>query len=164
MRAYTVHAPPGDAAPDRVAFVKDGFSWPALFFAVPWMLWHRMWLTLMGYVIAWLLLAWTMRLTNSDAATVLGFLGAIFFAMEANNFRRWSLAGRGWRELGGAHGDRLEEAEIRFFSAWGKTPEDAPAKPAETNSARRRDPTWSDEAGRADHDGPIFGLFPEPER
>jgi len=161
MKAYTVHAPPGENAPDRFAFVKDGFSWPALFLPVLWILWHRLWLTLMAYVIAMLLLAWTERLANNDIATLLAILGAVFFAMEANNFRRWSLAGRGWRELGGAHGDSLEEAEIGFFNGLRKTPESTPANPA----AERRAPSWSEEAsGRPDHDAPIFGLFPEPER
>ena len=47
MRAYTVHAPPDEpAAPERFAFVKDGFSWPALFVPILWILWHRLWLTL----------------------------------------------------------------------------------------------------------------------
>jgi hypothetical protein len=112
------------------------------------------------YVIAWLLLAWTGRLASDDLATALGALGALFFAMEANNFRRMSLAGRGWRELGGAHGGSLAEAEIGFFNAWGKTPETAEA----TSRTERPRPAWSEESRHAGHDGPIFGLFPEPER
>jgi hypothetical protein len=134
MRAYTVHAPPGDDAPDRYALIKDGFSWPALFFAVPWMLWHRMWLTLMGYVIAWLLIAWTMRLANNDVGTVIAVLGAVFFAMEANNFRRWSLAGRGWRELGSAYGDTWKRRRSDSSAPGGVR------RQAARSSARRREP------------------------
>ena len=56
MSVYTVHEPPtraGAAASDveRFAFVRDGFSWWAFLFAPLWMLRHRMWLVLIGYVV-----------------------------------------------------------------------------------------------------------------
>ena len=31
---------------DRLAFVKDGFSWPALFVPLLWLIYHRMWIEL----------------------------------------------------------------------------------------------------------------------
>ena len=56
MSVYTVHEPPrraGAAAADveRFAFVRDGFSWWAFLLAPLWMLRHRMWLVLIGYVV-----------------------------------------------------------------------------------------------------------------
>src|SRR6516162_8208061 len=56
MSIYTVHEPPLRAAettpnPDRFAFVRDGFSVWAFLFAALWMLWHRMWLVLLVYVV-----------------------------------------------------------------------------------------------------------------
>ena len=56
MSIYTVHEPPLRAAetmpdPDRFAFVRDGFSVWAFLFAVLWMLWHRLWLVLLAYVV-----------------------------------------------------------------------------------------------------------------
>jgi hypothetical protein len=158
MRAYTVHAPPGEFAPERFAFIKDGFSWPALIFGLLWVLWHRLWLTALIYLAAVLLLAWSGGLAGDDITTALGILGALLFASEANNIRRFALRRRGWRELGGARGDSLEEAEIDFFSRWQNaagTPRTEPGAP----------PSRPEEAAdRADHDGPIFGLFPEPDR
>ena len=159
MKAYSVHAPPDEPlAAERFAFVKDGFSWPALFVPILWVLWHRMWLTLMGYVIFVLVLAWTERLTSDNIATVLAVLGAVLFALEANNIRRLSLARRGWREVGGASGQDFEEAEIRFFGGWGR---DRPS-----GGAHRREVLGRGEeaGGRRNEDEPIFGLFPEAER
>lgn len=56
MAIYTVHAPPvraGAEEPDplRFAFVKEGWCWPALFFALPWLLFRRMWLVAIGYLV-----------------------------------------------------------------------------------------------------------------
>jgi len=159
MRSYTVHAPPGDPpAPERFVFVKDGFSWPALFVPVLWILYYRLWLTLVAYIGAMLLIGLVDWLAGDNVATVLAVLAAILFAMEANNIRRLELGRRGWRELGSASGESLEEAELRFFSNWrGGTP-----------GAPRRGGPWSalrsDNASQADPDAPIFGLFPEPQR
>src|SRR5688572_2930614 len=112
IRAYTVHAPPGsdDGARDaeRIAFVKDGISWPALFLPVLWILWHRLWLTLVWYVVFMLAVAWIGRLANDDVAAIVAVLGAVLFAIEANNIRRLSLISRGWRETGGSFGQNLE--------------------------------------------------------
>ena len=41
-RLYTVHLL-DDASDDGLVLVKEGFSWPAFFVAVPWALFHRMW-------------------------------------------------------------------------------------------------------------------------
>ena len=163
MRAYTVHAPPedvGDAdAPEEFVFVKDGFSWPALFVPVLWILWHRLWLTLMGYVIWVLLVMWVDRLAGEMAATTLAILGAILFALEANNIRRSSLARKGWRDIGGTFGANLDEAEIRFFEKWGKA--DAHFGSRREAIARAAYPA----PRRAEaEDERIFGLFPEAER
>jgi len=164
-RAYTVHAPAGADAPERFTFVKDGISWPALFVPILWILWHRLWLTLIGAIIFVLLIAWTERLANDEIAAILAILGVILFALEANNIRRLSLARRGWRDAGSSFGKNIEEAEIRFFHDWGRAA--APVPPAERREAMKRaayaTPDRRDRSAK-DADEPIFGLFPEPER
>src|ERR1700724_2364046 len=55
MPVYTVHAPQGaDTAvrdgTDRFVFVRDGFFVWAFIFGPVWLLWHRLWLALLGYV------------------------------------------------------------------------------------------------------------------
>ena len=164
-RFYTVHAPPGPDAPERFAFIKDGISWPALFVPILWILWHRLWLTLAGAVIFVLLIAWAARLGNGQIATILAIIGAVLFALEANNIRRLSLARRGWRDVGSSFGKTMEEAEIAFFAGWNRPASPAGRQaPPETvprsghSAPQRREPP-SDRS-----DEPIFGLFPEPER
>ena len=45
MRLYTVHIRRNSEAPDHEAIlVRDGFSWGAFLFTLPWALWRRMWL------------------------------------------------------------------------------------------------------------------------
>ena len=163
MRAYTVHAPPGEPAdPERLSFIKDGISWPALFVPVLWILYHRLWLTLVWWIVFALVVAWLGRLANEDVAGWVAVLGAILFALEANNIRRLSLVQRGWREVGGSYGKNLVEAEARFFSGWGR-PAAARNLPAGDPRAVIARAAYADE-DRVAHDGPIFGLFPEPER
>ncbi len=170
MRAFTVHAPPGDGAerpadPEKLAFVKDGICWPALLVPVVWIIWHRLWLTLVWYIVFALVVAWIGRLWNEDFATIVAVLGAILFALEANNIRRLSLNGRGWREAGGSFGKNLEEAEARYFGvpshATGESrqPEPQPDRPAAIARAAYPDPERRDHSDEA-----IFGLFPQPER
>jgi hypothetical protein len=55
MAVYTVHEPPLKrfeqvSDPERFDFVRDGFSFSAFVFGPLWMLWHRMWLVLLGYI------------------------------------------------------------------------------------------------------------------
>jgi hypothetical protein len=162
MRAYTVHAPPGEPAlPEEFLFVKDGFSWPALFVPVLWVIWHRMWLALVWYVVFVLVVAWTGRLGSENLATFVAILGAILFALEANNLRRLALEGRGWSEVGAAFGQRYEEAETRFFAGWDERDE-RPREISEGEAIARA--AYPPQARAHGADEPILGLFPEPER
>ena len=57
MTVYTVHEPPpregqADADTDRFVFVRDGFDFWAFLFGPLWMIWRRLWLVLLLYVIA----------------------------------------------------------------------------------------------------------------
>ncbi len=55
MPVYTVHAPVApDAsivAADRFAFVRDGFHFWAMVFGPLWLLSHRLWLALLGWIV-----------------------------------------------------------------------------------------------------------------
>jgi len=154
MRTYTVHAPP-DPQPERFAFVKDGLSWPALLVPVIWIVWHRMWLTLIGYIIFVLLVAWTGRLLGDTQATIFAVAGVLILGLEGNAIRRLSLENRGWRDVGEAFGRNLTEAEIRFFHEWADS---APRRREGLLAAAAYAPST------IQSDDPILGLFPEPER
>jgi len=167
MKAFTVHMPPdlpGDVTAERAAFVKDGFCWPALFIPILWLLWHRLWLVLVGYVAAVSAIGAVQVIAGEGAATILLIAFAFYFAAEANNARRWSLNRRGWMPAGEAFGRDRGEAELRYFidrerlsnSGQGGMPAFSAhaAKPAIAAAAATGASYDPDMAG-------IVGLFPE---
>jgi hypothetical protein len=171
MHVYSVHAPPdvvGAEAAERMVFVKDGISWPALFVAVLWLLWHRMWLPLLFYLAFLALTALIDARLGEAAATIVAILGAILFALEANNLRRWSLGRRGWRVVGESFGHGRAEAEIRFFHGEAAKAERSAIASSAWDAAESRR-TRLGLSGvphgprRRDEDEPGLGLFPEPE-
>ncbi|HZS65422.1 MAG TPA: DUF2628 domain-containing protein [Xanthobacteraceae bacterium] len=157
MPVYTVHQPPPRkdevaAAPERFAFVRDGFYFWAFLFGPFWMLWRRLWLVTLIYVAAVTALEtgmWALRLPEA-ARAVVSFLLALLIGFEAGTLRRWTLARRGWNDAGIVVGDDLEAAERRFFAAW----HEQPASPAAPRAGEAPMP-------KAD-DGAIIGLFPQP--
>ena len=174
MAMYTVLVPAtrvGDAAADpmKTVFVKDGFSWAAFFIAVPWMLYRRMWLVLIGYVIVATGLALLLRPLGDDMTAVVMVLASIMFALEANNLRRWTLERRGRRLIGLAEGRNMEEAEVRFFSNRDlaepprattlvpPVPPTPPTPPAPPLPPR----VWQAQQPSAEA-GDVVGLFPTP--
>jgi uncharacterized protein DUF2628 len=136
MLTFTVHEPPDPPADridraERLVFIKDGFTWAAAIFGPLWMLVHRLWWALLGYV----LLAGTFELVGRMSVLDRRWLGLAGFAvnlligLEADTLRRWALERRGWRVLGVVTGRTLDECERRFLEAW------LPAQPILTPSA-----------------------------
>ena len=122
MAAYLVMAPPPSGDPlsdaEKIAFVKDGFCWPALFLPLLWALYHGLWLVLFGYiaVIAGIeVLAYTI---DERAGVIAMVLFALLFAFEANFLRRWTLRRKGWRIADIVVGTRRDDYERRFFDNW----------------------------------------------
>jgi len=165
MSVYTVHEPPrraGTAAAnvERFAFVRDGFSWWAFLLAPLWMLRHRMWLVLIGYVVIAGAIEVPVKLSGAPgfAASVIGLLLGLLVGLEAGTLRRFTLNRRGWKNLGVVSGDDLEDAERRFFDAWPQrtnSPSGGPHAPMPgpaSAAPNRRGPLGSD----------VIGLFPEP--
>jgi Protein of unknown function (DUF2628) len=165
MSVYTVHEPPsraGTAAADveRFAFVRDGFSWWAFLFAPLWMLRHRMWLVLIGYVVVAGVIETPVRMSGAPAlaASLIGILLGFLVGLEAGTLRRFTLNRRGWKNLGVVSGDDLEDAERRFFDAWlrrANSPSSGPHAPTPgpaSAAPNRRGPLGTD----------VIGLFPEP--
>ena len=165
MSVYTVHEPPrraGAAAADveRFAFVRDGFSWWAFLFAPLWMLRHRMWLVLIGYVVVAGAIEIPVRMSGAPvlATSLIGILLGLLVGLEAGTLRRFTLNRRGWKNLGVVSGDDLEDAERRFFDAWlqrKNSPSNGP--PAPMPGPASAAPSWRGPLG-----SDVIGLFPEP--
>jgi hypothetical protein len=155
MSIYTVHAPPAkddEAAPDpeRFVFVRDGFYFWAFLFAPLWMLRHRLWLVLLGYVAVVVALHCGLQFAGVSSSvrwSVMTLL-ELLVGFEAGTLRRFTLARRGWQNLGPVVGDDIETAERRFFDKWAnrETPAAAPVSP----------PVWRPQVASE-----VIGLFPE---
>ena len=164
MSIYTVHEPPlraAEALPDpaRIAFVRDGFYFWAFLLPPLWMLRYGMWLVLLIYVVIALGLENAMHYAGVDAGGVLiaELLISLLIGIEASTLRRFTLARRGWKNVGIASGHDLEDAERRFFNTWvGSAPDKrvAPPPTAQTPPAPS--------APRGPHTPDVIGLFPEP--
>jgi hypothetical protein len=155
MAVYTVHEPPlkpyeQASDPERFEFVRDGFSFWAFLFGPLWMLRHRMWLVLVGYVgvSAALELIFSLLDTGSSARVVAGLLLALLVGVESATLRRFTLGRRSWINLGVIVADDLEAAERRFFDVWVKS---GGAAPRTTEQSRQA-------AAAPD----VIGLFPQP--
>src|ERR1700730_12799630 len=162
MSVYTVHIPPstrrGSASgPERFVFVRDGFYFWAFLLTPLWMLWHRLWLVLLIYVIV---AAGIQNAVHFAGVGVAGsalamLLIAFLVGVEASTLRRFTLARRGWRQVGVVGGSNTEAAERRFFDAW-----------ADARPGRRGEPPASPSAPPPVPSIPqspdIVGLFPEP--
>jgi hypothetical protein len=123
MAIYTVLAPGArdgaalPADPMRLVFVREGFSWAALFVAELWLLYRRMWLVFVLYVAVLVAAFLVDRAIGGPFVSVFLVLGHLLFALEGNEIRRWSLAGKGYRIIDVTEGKGLAEAEIRYFTA-----------------------------------------------
>ena len=168
MPTYTVHQPPprnGDTAidPERFVFVRDGFYFWAFVLAPLWMLWHRLWLALVLYVVVFgaprhCRFAGQRRRRRVQFLANLALI-ALLVGFEAASLRRWTLARRGWKNVGVVVGDDPEIRRAAFLcrvdrSARMSAPETARASPPTPplQPVRRGPPSGND----------VIGLFPEP--
>ena len=164
MPTFTVHAPPPKAGettsdPQRFLFVRDGFHVWAFLLGPIWLLFRRLWLVLLGYVIVSAALGGVFFLTAAPAWSRFlgGLLIALLLGFEASTLWRWTLMRRLWQSLGFVVADDEESAERRFFGEWEKrgpaaVPPSPPGAPQYSAPVRRGPPTGSD----------VIGLFPEP--
>src|SRR5258708_34269123 len=88
--------------PERFVFIRDGFSLWAFLLAPFWMLRHRLWLAFLGYVAGALALLVGLRLIAAPPplTIVVSALLALLVGFEAAPLARFTLARRGWRDVG----------------------------------------------------------------
>jgi hypothetical protein len=166
MSVYTVHQPPASPADplpeaERIVFVRDGFSFWAFLFAPLWMLRHRMWLVLAGYIAIVVLLGTLAIAVDASlgADLVIGLLISLLIGLEASTLRRLTLRRRGWVSAGIVSGDDVEDAERRFFDAWLR---DSAARSAAAAPPAPPPATAPARMPRAFRPADVIGLFPDP--
>jgi hypothetical protein len=171
MPVYTVHAPvtngAGIAATDRFAFVRDGFHFWAALLGPVWLVWHRLWLALIGWIAVTVAIdVGIARLGASGTAIFLAnLLIVLLMGFEASSIRRWTLSRRNWRQLDIVVARNKETAERRFFDRWTARQR---VLNDQTAVDRGAPPPTRDIPGQAFSRPPplprneIIGLFPEP--
>ena len=164
MSIYTVHEPPlraADASPDpeRLVFVRDGFYFWAFLLTVPWMLWYRLWLVLLIYVVVAVGLDFALYYAGvpSAAVALVELLISVLVGIEAGTLRRFTLARRGWNNIGIVSGDDVDDAERRFFDGWVRS---AAGKRGGRSAVASGPPPPP--SPRTQQSPDIIGLFPEP--
>ena len=124
MPVFTVHAPVDGgadlAATDKFAFVRDGFHFWAMVASVLWLVWHRLWLVLIGWIALNAAIWFGLSALGVGSGTILlaDCLIAILLGLEAASLQRWTLSRRKWRQLDIVVSDDEEAAERRFFDRW----------------------------------------------
>ena len=118
MGIYTVHLRRQGLDPDRdLVLVKEGFCWPAFFFAILWALWLRLWRVALILIAAEVVLGVAMVLAGADSVTQgIGSAGlAAIIGFLANDLRRGTLGRRGFVQVGVVCGGDRETAAHRFL-------------------------------------------------
>ena len=100
MTIFTVHVPRDPVEPlvlaERVRFVADGFSWGAFVFGPLWLLWNRLWLGLVLWIVAAGLVGLLGALGLRPVSLLgLGLMIEYFFGLEGNGLLASALRDRG---------------------------------------------------------------------
>ena len=169
MPVYTVHAPVANgadlAATDKFVFVRDGFHFWAAVASVIWLLWHRLWLALIGWIVLMIAIQFGISALGASRGTIFAvdLLIAILMGFEAASLRRWTLSRRKWRQLDIVVADDTETAERRFFERWASVQRGLNSGPSIDRGAP---PPTRDVPGqpfsKPPSHGDIVGLFPQP--
>jgi hypothetical protein len=172
MPVYTVHAPVAtDAslvATDRFVFVRDGFHFWAMVFGPLWLIWHRLWLALIGWIVVLAAIDFGITVLGAGGTAVVlaNALIALLTGFEAASLQRWTLSRRNWRQLDVVVGDDEESAERRFFDRW--TAKQRGLSNDQAATERGGPPPTRDIPGQPFSKPPrleqseIIGLFPQP--
>lgn len=150
VTVFTIHERP-DPPADRIeraeslVFVKDGFSWGALFFGPIWLAANGMWLVLLGYLGLLGTVGFAFHALGLPPHWTVVFYQAlaILLAFEGSSLKRWTLEMRGYTAIGTVVGRNQAECERRFFESW------LPAQPILRVDGSTRSPSQMEATARA---------------
>lgn len=161
MAIYTVHAPVSYGVdvrtpPDKVVFVRDGFYFWAFAVAIIWLIWHRLWLALFGYIAISVAAEIAFRLVGvgAEARFIVMIVFALLVGLEGGSLRRWKLSRGKWRQLDVVVADNEEAAERRFFDRWTD-----PERSNNHGNSATLHPLPRASLGSPDD---VLGVFPQP--
>ena len=121
MASFTVHTPAlaagEEPSPEKLVFLRDGFSWSALFFGPLWLAWNRAWLAAaICFVLMLVIGVGGAKLgLSAEALSLISTALSVALGFEGTRLIAWTLARRGYREAAVVCGDNQEEAEEVYF-------------------------------------------------
>lgn len=116
MAIYTIHIPP-DGNPEKARFLSEDRNFLALVLPLIWLLWHGLWVELLGFVAIGMLIGFTAQSLGPFHAVALTLLPGLFLFLEGNQLLRARLSRKGWIQQGIVEAGSAAEAEIRYFAA-----------------------------------------------
>jgi len=122
MAVYTVHVPRGRwgerPTPERIVFLRDGFSVAAFLLGPFWLLWRRAWLAaLLWTILLGVVGALAAAGLSREAVSVLEIALGALLGFEGTRLVAWTLARRGYAESAVIVAENLEDAETAFFAS-----------------------------------------------
>ncbi len=118
MKRFRVFEPADAAgASDRARFLRDGFSIWAFLLPVPWLLWHRLFVSAVLVLAVEVAITWQAGARGFGlAAFALPLLIGLLVALEGPSLRAWKLTRKGWRETAALMASDQGEAEMRYYA------------------------------------------------
>jgi hypothetical protein len=166
MPVYTVHGGQMaqsrlDASDDRITLVRDGFHFWAFAMTLVWLVWHRLWWALLGYIafsVAVAFLLSSLGVSGGSRMAVMVVI-SLLVGFEASSLWRWTLSRGKWRQLDVVVADDVEAAERRFFDRWANR-----RREHSYSTDRGAPPPTRHVAAQPFSRGPedVIGLFPQP--
>jgi Protein of unknown function (DUF2628) len=172
MPVFTVHAPQSYGtdlrATDKFTFVRDGFHLWAMIFGPFWLIWNRLWIATLGWIVVIAVLDIGLARLGAGRSAIwfADILVAILLGLEAASLQRWTFSRGNWRQLDIIVADDEDSAERRFFDRWTAGRRGASYDPLSVD--RGGPPPTRDIPGQPFSkppplpEGSIIGLFPEP--
>lgn len=151
MVTFNVYEPPNASAnrlesAEELLFVKDGFSWLAALVPAFWLLWKRMWIELVAFMVGAGLLVWAFTAADAaDAGNAILLAAQIIFGFEAGALHGAALERRGYKLVGTVSGRGAEDCERRFLEVWLPTRTEIPVG-APAAVAHSVQPSWGQTA------------------
>jgi len=130
MKSFYVLTAPASADPDRdTLFIRDGFSWLAFLFPLPWLLVRRLWLVAAIAVALYAVSVYLAETYRFDALPIaFSFVLGLWTALEGGVTRVGKYERLGWQVERVIAADRLADAEEIYFADKARAARNRPAE------------------------------------